>query len=645
MKNNGFIKVATVTPKLSVADIKYNIEESIRQINEAKHKNPHFILFPELSVTGYTCQDLFFQNYLIEDTKDAIQYLLDVNDYNGVIIIGAPIEVRNKLYNCAVIIRGKEILGIVPKKVLPNSGEFYEKRWFNTGADITRVVKEIDYIYENVPFGDIIFKEESKNIRFGVEICEDMWSPMSPGSLLAINGAEFIFNLSSSNEILDKDDVRRFTVLSHSRRNSGAYIYCSSGPHESTSDTVFSGHNLVASCGTMLEESELFSRESLIMYVDIDLSNIKTKRRQNSTLRDMYNDFAYPFMDIRFNCDFNDYGFTLEQPLSRTPFVPSVNKEQSFNKILNIQKNALYKRLDHINAKTLIVGISGGLDSTLALLVACKTFDLLNKERKDIIAVTMPGFGTSDRTKTNAKSLAETLGVTLKEYDITNSVLEHFKLIEHDQDTVDVTFENAQARERTNILMNMANKYNGINLGTGNLSELALGWCTYNGDQMSMYAINAGLPKTLVKFMVKGFADYVVAKESFAKKDKNRLKQTLYDVLDTPISPELTGSEQKTEEIIGKYEIHDFIIYRMLVCGDDEARIKYLLQETFGHELSEEEIDEYIKTFYSRFYSQQFKRSAMPEGPKVVDISLSPRADWRMPSDASYNFKDVNDFR
>jgi NAD+ synthase (glutamine-hydrolysing) len=620
MYKKQFIKVASVTPKLEVGNPAYNVLEMISIL---KNMNASIVAFPELSVTAYTCNDLFFHESLIRNTKEAISYLLSHNPYNGVVLIGAPLELDGALYNCAFVIQKDKILGIVPKFYLPNTGEFYEKRWFQSGFHIVDNYQNIMYLNQEVPFGNVVFKDTFDHVSFGVEICEDMWAPFSPGNILSLNGARMIFNLSASNEVLGKREIRQRAILEHSRRNQGAYIYSSAGVNESTSETVFSGHNVIAQNSELLIETENFNQESEVIYADIDLDKIDFKRRTASSYRDSLNRYQYPFQTVLFELE-ESKEYSFEKKFDRTPFVPKNNVLVEFEKVAALQENALLKRIKHIRAKSLIIGVSGGLDSTLALLIACRVYDALGKSRKEIIGVTLPGLHTSSHTKNNALNMMKNLGVTILEIDINNHVNEHFKLIGHDGVTQDITYENTQARARTMILMNLANKYQGIVLGTGDLSELALGWCTYNGDQMSMYGINAGIPKTLVQFMIYNYAIH---------KFDESVRDTLLSIVDTPITPELT-SNQKTEDTIGKYEINDFIIDRVLRCGDYEDRVTWIIQKVFG--LGEEDSTLYSSNFFKRFYSQQFKRQAIPDGPKILDISISPRGDLRLPSDISY---------
>jgi len=620
MYKNGFIKVASVTPKLKVGNPEYNVKEMLEILDKIESS---ITVFPELGITAYTCNDLFFQESLLINTKEAITYFLENNKNDGIVIFGAPLEINGVLYNAAFVVKKDKIIGIIPKFYLPNTGEFYEKRWFQSGFEVVKSRKEISYFDQMIPFGNLIFKSIDKQISFGIEICEDMWAPISPGNILSINGAKIILNLSASNEVLGKGEIRKRTILEHSRRNEGAYVYSSAGVNESTSETVFSGHNVIAQNGKLIVETENFNQESEVIYGDIDLNQIDFKRRTNSSYRDTLNRYHHDFQEVLFELkETKEYEF--KKKFDSTPFVPKKNVLADFEKIAALQENALIKRIKHVRAASLIIGVSGGLDSTLALLIAIRCYDNLKINRKKIIAVTMPGPHTSSVTKKNALSLMKTLGVTVLEIDINAHVKEHFALIGHDGIKEDVTYENTQARIRTMILMNLANKENGIVLGTGDLSELALGWCTYNGDQMSMYGINAGIPKTLVKFMILNYA---------INKFNKEVKTTLISIINTPITPEL-ASNQKTEETIGKYMVNDFIIHRVLRYGDESKRIKWLLKIVFSFD--EEESEKYSAAFFKRFYSQQFKRQALPDSPKILDISISPRGDLRLPSDIEY---------
>ena len=613
---NGFLKVCAISPSLEVGNPEYNVKEMLEALNGCKAS---IAVFPELSVTGYTCGDLFFQNELLNDSNKAIIKFIKENTFEGICAIGAPFEMNGSLYNCAYIIKKNTLLGIVPKRSLPNNKEYYEKRWFK--SSLNNELTSVIFDGVEVPFGNIIFKDIKHNLNIGVEICEDMWASVTPSNILSQYGANVILNLSASNETLGKSIIRKNTVLENSRRNSGAYIYASAGAMESTSDTVYSSHNVIASLGELLVETENFSVSTEIVYADIDLSQINFKRRMNTNLHDDFK-LNFNYQIVLFNLDETlDYNF--ENKIDQTPFVPKTDLVSNFNKIANILEYALYKRMYHTKAKTLIIGVSGGLDSTLALLIAKATFEHLGKDPKDLIAITMPGFATTSRTKDNATKLMESLGCTVLEKPIDKISFATFDSIDQDPNNHDVTYENVQARVRTLILMNYANKTNGLVLGTGDLSELALGWCTYNGDQMSMYGINAGVPKTLVRFMIR---EYAINKYPL-------LKEVLFDIIDTPISPELSDKDQKTEDSIGKYEVNDFILNRYLACGDSKERIEFLLTKAFNFNNLESKT--YVDNFFKRFFSQQFKRQAMPDGPKVLDISLNPRSDYRMPSDIS----------
>lgn len=621
MYHNGFLKVASVTPKLEVGNPTFNVSEMLTLLEQMESS---ITVFPELGVTAYTCNDLFYQSSLLNSTKEQIAVLLQKNPYKGILVIGAPLEIEGVLYNCAFVIKGNKILGIVPKFYLPNTGEFYEKRWFQSGFDIVNNVSIVEYLDQTVPFGNIVFESNDKEVTFGVEICEDMWAPVSPGNILALNGAKIILNLSASNEVLGKREIRRRAILEHSRRNAGAYVYSSAGVNESTSETVFSGHNVIAQNSELIVETENFNQDSEIIYGDIDLKKINFSRRTNASYRDTLNRFDFNVQRVSFTIE-ESSDYTFSKKFDRTPFVPKENILYDFEKIAALQENALIKRIKHVRANSLVIGISGGLDSTLALLIAVRCYDNLGWDRKGIIGVTMPGLHTSKRTKKNALDMMDSLGITILDIDINNHVKEHFKLIGHDGVTQDITYENTQARARTMILMNLANKNRGLVLGTGDLSELVLGWCTYNGDQMSMYGINAGIPKTLVSFMIYNYAIF---------KFDDSVRETLISIIETPITPEL-ASNQKTEDTIGKYEINDFIISRVLRYGDDKERIVFLLGKVF--ELPKEVCNNYADNFFRRFYSQQFKRQALPDSPKILDISVSPRGDLRLPSDIKMN--------
>ena len=602
MFKNSFVKLACITPVVEVGMPLVNAKEIVKALKESKAS---INLLPELATTGYSCGDLFYDSGLMKDNYEAIDYIVKNNPCKGIVVFGAPLELTGSLFNCAIVLKGNEILGVVPKKHLPNYADTTEKYIIING--------------KKYPFGNIAFKDYKNNIHIGVEICEDMWSPITPGSFLSLCGVNLMLNLSSSNETLDKDLRRQICVLDNSRRNYVVYAYCSSGVTESTSETVYSGHNLVASNGKLIKNDLSFDPNTHYTYADIDFGEINFIRRSSTNLH-VALPKDYEYHTVLFELDETDYVF--EDQIDRLPFVPDGDLETNFKKVSNILEYSLYKRMKSTNLKTLVIGVSGGLDSTLALLVAHRTFSLLGYDHRNIIGISMPGLGTSDRTKNNAKDLMEKLGVTYLELPISEEVLNHFKLISHDPNETDITYENTQARYRTMVLMNMANKHNGMVLGTGDMSELALGWCTYNGDQMSMYGINAGMPKTMVRYMTYAYGKLVF----------NEVNDILTDIIDTPISPELKPN-QVTESSVGKYEINDFILHRLLECGDSKERIIYLIQTAFG--ISLELATDYANNFFKRFYTQQFKRQALPEGPKVLNISLSPRSGYKIPSDLS----------
>ncbi len=615
MYNNGFLKVSLISPKLEVGNPEFNVREMLAALKD----NPSAIaVFPELGITGYTCNDLFFLKTLYDDVDAAVRFFLKHNSFSGIVVCGLPLIVEEMALNAAMVIQQDRILGVVPKSYLPSTREYYEKRWFKSGLDVIEKIKTIHAFDQEIPFGNLIFT--AGDIRFGVEVCEDMWATITPGNLMSVNGANIIINISASNETLGKEEIRRNAVAEHSRKNSGIYLYCSAGASESSSDTVFSGHNIVAQNGIILREAEIFSLETNILYADIDIPRIQHERRNNSSFRDSILKYRFVYQNVPVTIT-ETSGFSFTEPLDSLPFVPKTDPKRKFEKIASIQIYGLAKRMRHLEYRKLLIGVSGGLDSALALLVACKAFDTLQLDRKGIIAVTMPALATSERTSNNATKLIDALGVTKKAINLKEHVIDHLNLIGHDGVTEDTTYENAQARARTMALMNLANQVEGIVLGTGDLSEIALGWSTYNGDQMSMYNVNAGLPKTLVRFMIRSFAEHVFSGDVSA---------CLEDIVATPISPELK-KDQATESQIGKYEINDFILYRFLACGDIEARIIYLLKSVFG--LDEEQATAYTDNFFKRFYSQQYKRQASPDAPKILEVALSSRSDFRMPSD------------
>lgn len=624
---DGFIKVAAAAVDIRVADVRYNTDNIIKLVFEASKNGAKFIVFPELSITSYTCGDLFLQKTLIDAViSELLRIAKETADIDAVIAVGAPVEYNNHLYNCAVVINKGQIKGIIPKINIPNYSEFYELRYFESG------ISDIGYVCigeQNIPIGSkILFKNpKMKDFVLGIEICEDLWTADPPSVHHAMAGATIIANLSASDEIIAKDEYRKMLVESQSARLYCGYVYADAGYGESTTDMVFAGDNIIAENGVILARSQRFKNQCV--YAELDLERMVGERRKTTTYKS--NTDGYMTVNIEFDICRTD----LSRKIDPKPFVPSDDKkrEKRSEEILSIQAMGLRKRIEHAHAKTAVIGVSGGLDSTLALLVTVRAFDSLNKDRKDIIAVTMPCFGTTNRTYNNAVKFSRSLGVTLREVNIKASVEKHFEDIGHDGKTLDVTYENAQARERTQVLMDIANNTGGIVVGTGDLSELALGWATYNGDHMSMYAVNAGVPKTLIRYLV----DY----ESKRTSD-NVLKETLEDILATPVSPELLPPQdgkisQKTEHLVGPYELHDFFLYYLIRFGFTPSKILRLAQKAFEGIYDREFILEWMKVFYRRFFVQQFKRSCLPDGPKVGTVALSPRGDWRMPSDASVN--------
>lgn len=620
----GFVKVAAVTPKIKVADTAYNGQLIRELMQETAAQGAKLVVFPELCLTGYTCQDLFLQQKLLMGAREQLMLLAKASEnLDAIFFVGLPYEVGGKLYNMAAVYSRGQVLGMVPKSCIPNYGEFYEARHFTSGAELCTVVTLLDGSVVPVNRELIFTCEELPELRIAAEICEDLWTPNPPSIAHALAGADVIVNLSASNEITGKDGYRRDLVCGQSARLLSAYIYASAGEGESTQDLVFSGHNMIAENGHMLAESKRFGHG--ITYAEIDVERLTAERRRMTTFvtEDTHT-------DIFFSLTLEDTKLT--RHIDPTPFVPGdkKNREKRCDEILMIQAMGLKKRLEHTGSNV-VVGISGGLDSTLALLVAVRAFDLLERDRKGIIAVTMPGFGTTDRTYDNAVNLIRCLGTEFVEVDIKNAVKVHFSDIGQDPDVHDITYENSQARERTQILMDIANKKSALVIGTGDLSELALGWATYNGDHMSMYAVNASIPKTLVRHLVRYYAETC---------GDELLTRTLFDVLDTPVSPELLPPEdgkisQKTEDLVGPYELHDFFLYYMLRFGFTPAKIYRLARIAFADTYEDAFIGKWLKTFYRRFFAQQFKRSCLPDGPKVGTVAVSPRGDLRMPSDAS----------
>ena len=618
----GFVKVAAVTPKVKVADTSYNGECIRCLMKETVEKGAKVVVFPELCITGYTCSDLFWQDKLLLQAKEElIEIAKSSKKLDGIFFVGLPLEINGKLYNVAAAISEGKILGIVPKQYLPNYNEFYEQRHFKSGTELCTEIKIGDD--EVTVDCDLIFAcEQMPKLKIGVEICEDLWVPNPPSIQHAMDGATIIVNPSASDEITGKSIYRKELVAGQSARLVCGYIYASAGDGESTQDVVYSGHNIIAENGQVLAESERFTNQ--IVYSEIDVARLEADRRRMTTFDTQEGNFV-PFSLKMKKTKLTRY-------IDPSPFVPGTkaDRDRRCDEILMIQAMGLKKRLEHTGCKSAVIGISGGLDSTLALLVTVRAFDLLGIEHKNIAAVTMPGFGTTDRTYDNAVNLIKCLGAEFIEVDIKNAVNIHFKDIGHDASVHDVTYENGQARERTQILMDLANKKNGMVIGTGDLSELALGWATYNGDHMSMYAVNASVPKTLVRHLVRYYADTC---------GSELLEKTLLDVLDTPVSPELLPPEngqisQKTEDLVGPYELHDFFLYNMMRLGFEPEKIYRLAKIAFKGTYDDEFILKWIKTFYRRFFAQQFKRSCLPDGPKVGTVAVSPRGDWRMPSDA-----------
>ena len=622
---NGFVKVAAATPDIRVADVEFNTQNIINAMEEAQKNGAKILVFPELCVTGYTCSDLFDHSVLLKASRKALLEIAEnTNDKDMLVFVGAPLEVNGKLYNVAAAMNQGEIIGFTTKTFLPNYGEFYEMRQFTPGP---QTVREITFEGKKIPFGpQILFQAEGmEELVVAAEICEDVWSPIPPSIQAALEGATVIVNCSASDETIGKDTYRRALISGQSARLISGYIYANAGEGESTTDLVFGGHNIIAENGTVLKESSRYVNE--IIYSELDLQRITGERRKNTTFQPLDEETL-----VRVPFTVEETKTFLTRTFPKKPFVPSdeQTRAQRCEEILTIQAMGLKKRLAHTNARTAVVGISGGLDSTLALLVTARAFDMLGRDKKDIIAVTMPCFGTTDRTYQNACEMSKKVGATLIEVPIADAVNVHFRDIGHDPEDHSVTYENCQARERTQVLMDIANKTWGMVIGTGDLSELALGWATYNGDHMSMYGVNASVPKTLVRHLVKYAADDT--------KDE-ALKNVLYDVLDTPVSPELLPPNdgdiaQKTEDLVGPYELHDFFLYFMLRFGYEPSKIFRIACMTFDGEYDKETIFKWLETFCRRFFSQQFKRSCLPDGPKVGTVALSPRGDWRMPSDA-----------
>ena len=625
---DGFIKVAAATPKIKVADPAYNTEEILKIIDETEKNGASILVFSELTISGYTCGDLFLQQPLLTECKNQLLRIVKATENKSMlVVVGCPIVIKQKLYNCAIVISDGSILGIVPKTHLPNYSEFYELRHFTSGEGLEEDLwfgEEFGYV--NVAVNQLFKCKEIPELVVACEICEDLWVPLPPSTYHAMAGATVICNPSASVETTTKESYRRSLVSNQSARLLAAYIYADAGEGESTQDVVYSGHHLICENGSVLAEAKRFTNE--IIYADIDVQKLAAERRKMTSFPGGQTD---DYFEQEFSLEVKENKITRTFP--KAPFVPDNQDERDkrCDEILSLQSMGLKKRLEHTNCKHAVVGISGGLDSTLAVLVTARAFDLLDIPRENLICVTMPCFGTTDRTYQNAVSLIKELGATLKEVRIEKAVRQHFADIGHDENNHDVTYENSQARERTQILMDMANQYNGMVIGTGDMSELALGWATYNGDHMSMYAVNCSVPKTLVRYLVLYYAETT---------ENKKLSEVLMDVLDTPVSPELLPPvdgviSQKTEDLVGPYELHDFFLYYMLRFGFPKAKLYRMAKQTFDGVYDDETIKKWLDKFYWRFFSQQFKRSCLPDGPKVGSVAVSPRGDLRMPSDAS----------
>ncbi|MBX7155029.1 MAG: NAD(+) synthase [Bacteriodetes bacterium] len=632
LSDYSYVRVASVTPEIRIADVPFNSTSVVTLFKETVNKGAQIVVFPELCISGYTCGDLFYEQHLQQSVEKALVEIAKETFNNGVMIVGAPIRVKGELYNCGVVMANGVIQGVIPKTYLPNYNEFYEMRWFASALNL--VDSHIQLCGSKYPFGtDILFTSTINDLQvtIGVEICEDLWAANAPSVAMCLGGAQIICNLSASNELLGKAEYRKDLVRVHSARSITGYVYASAGIGESTTDVVFAGHNIIAEVGSIVAESKRFALSSEYIIADIDIGKINNERIRNSTFRSeaqttTFREISVSVQDVKTE--------ELYRKVNPTPFIPS-SSEDKINRSLevtNIQTTGLIQRLRHTYCTNVVIGISGGLDSTLALLACVYSFKRLGYDCNGIHCITMPGFGTSDRTKTNAEKLCEALGVTLLTIPITNAVTQHFTDIGHDANNHSIVYENAQARERTQILMDYANKVNGIVIGTGDLSEMALGWSTYNGDHMSMYSVNCGIPKTLIKYLVEWYAE---------SEYNGEVSAILQDICNTPISPELlpknTEGEvvQQTEKSVGPYVLHDFFLYQMLRFHYPPKKIFLLATHAFEGEFTPQEITHWLQTFYKRFFTQQFKRSCVPDGPKVGSISLSPRGDWRMPSDAT----------
>jgi NAD+ synthase (glutamine-hydrolysing) len=626
----GFIKVAAAVPAVKVADVEYNVQEMEKLIAMAEDEGVEIMCFPELSITGYSCQDLFKEQLLLSKAEEGLMMLMSfTRKLNVICVVGMPVQAGGLLLNCAVVIQSGTLLGIVPKTYLPNYNEFYEKRWFASAQDLNPTDLYLAGSPIKLSSEPKLFKT-GDGVKFGVEICEDVWAPIPPSNQLTMAGADIILNLSASDELIGKHAYLRSLVAQQSARTISGYVYASCGFGESTQDVVYGGNAMIFENGKLLAEGDRFSFQPQLRSAQIDVERLRTDRHTNSTFINAQRHAQALVIDAK-TTDVRLFELTRE--IDPHPFIPKDDEmADTCEEILDIQTAGLAKRLIHTNCQHVVVGISGGLDSTLALLVCVRTFDKLAYDRKGIVGVTMPGFGTTDRTHDNATSLMQTLGISQMEISIAKAVSQHFSDINHDANIHDATYENSQARERTQILMDLANKLNALVVGTGDLSELALGWATYNGDHMSMYGVNAGIPKTLIQYLVR----YIAQLPEFVSE-----RETLTDIVNTPISPELTPADkegniqQKTEDLVGPYELHDFFLYYFVRFGFRPAKIFIMAKRAFGNSYTDETLKKWLTTFCRRFFSQQFKRSCLPDGPKVGSISLSPRGDWRMPSDAS----------
>lgn len=650
MNRLGIIRTAAISPKIKIANTDYNTQEILKCAKVADARCCGVILFPELSLTGYTCADLFYQELLYQQNLESLQVITEASEqFQSALIVGFYLKVENNHYNCAALIHRGKIKGIVPKMFIPDSRDFYEPRWFAPGIRISEHLSSVSLFGEEIPFGNLLFHDSENEITLGIEVCQDLWTPVSPGSMLALNGAQIIFNPSASNEAVGKSEYRHQLVKHTSSANICGYVYASSGVHESTTDTVYGGDCVMAENGSIIAERPIFKRESAILYGEIDYEHLRYERAFGQLMESCASAYGRGRTYHRVELEPLAVLDSERNPLMRTypknPFIP--NDPEVFRRrcheIFQIQTAALAKRFQHSHAKTAIVGISGGLDSTLALLVTAEAFRVLGRDPKNMIAVTMPGFGTTGKTYNNALTIMRLLGATVREISIKDSVNQHFKDIGQDPSLRDVTYENAQARERTQILMDISNQTNGLVVGTGDLSEVALGWSTYNGDHMSMYGVNCSVPKTVIPHIIHWIMDHRlsgVEEDSSFSSDNQLLRKTLQDIMDTPISPELLPPDengeiaQKTEDTVGPYILHDFFLFYSIRYGMPPKKLLHIAKAAFEDEYDEDFIRKWLLVFYRRFFTQQFKRSCVPDGPKVGSVSLSPRGDWRMPSDA-----------